>query len=787
MKRKVLSLIQVFTVFEVLVLVLSISSEKQPLVKEAKICIGTNVAISVPSNHEHHYQNLKDRYSNCTLVDGNLELTWIRDENLDLSFLENIREVTGYVLISHVDVKGIKLPNLQIIRGETLLKLNHTRDEFALMVILSKMKNLEMPALRDILSGNVGFFNNYNLCHIRTIKWEEILTGLHAKSILVYNFTKPESDCPACHESCTDGCWGEGASNCQKFSKMNCSPQCYKGRCFGPKPRECCHSFCAGGCKGPKPSDCLACRNFDDNGVCKQQCPPILSYNMSTYSWETNPEGKYAYGVTCVKDCPDHLFKDNGVCVSICPANKKSLNGECVSCNGPCPKNCSGVDIVHSGNIDSFKGCTVIEGSLTILDKSFDGFHEVHFNSSFGPRHPKMSPQKLNVFNTLRVVTGYVSIQASHPEFRNLSYFRNLETIGGRQLTDYFSAFYIFNTSLISLNLRSLRNIRNGSVTILKNRQLCLANRIDWTQVVQSKTHYILLQCNGDEATCRKNGLVCHSECTNDGCWGPGSDECRSCKSYTLGNICVDRCNTSLGLYEAGGQVCKHCDEECLGECFGPGPRNCSQCRNVRDGSFCGKECPKSKYNDNGECRPCHNNCIFGCTGSNNTLGIGGCNSCEKAIMNLYNPNVVEKCLKAEDLCPDGFYNEYIGPHEEGPLKYMTGKSVCRVCHKRCKRCTAYGMHKSVCECMNYSGPEHCLDQCPSDYYADEENRRCVKCADECRGCKGPGISACVTCRNYRVYSNQQKTHFNCTVSCPSEMPFKIIDDKTGDAFCSNE
>jgi len=112
------------------------------------VCIGTNGRMSVPSNREHHYRNLRDRYTNCTYVDGNLELTWLQDEDLDLSFLSLIREVTGYVLISHVDIKRIVLPSLQIIRGRTLFKLNVHDDEFALLTTLSKMHNLELPALR---------------------------------------------------------------------------------------------------------------------------------------------------------------------------------------------------------------------------------------------------------------------------------------------------------------------------------------------------------------------------------------------------------------------------------------------------------------------------------------------------------------------------------------------------------------------------------------------------------------------------------------------------------------
>lgn len=208
------------------------------------------------------------------------------------------REVTGHVLISHVDVKKMILPRLQIIRGRTLFRIAAQDQEFALLVTLSKMQTLEMPSLRgkppyyatslvektpkkhqsmavleaataistffnftDILTGSVGIMNNYNLCHVKTINWTEIITGPSAQYVYKYNFTNPERECPACDKSCVAGCWGEGSHNCQQFSKINCSPQCYQGRCFGTQPRECCHLFCAGGCTGPKQSDCLVSVN----------------------------------------------------------------------------------------------------------------------------------------------------------------------------------------------------------------------------------------------------------------------------------------------------------------------------------------------------------------------------------------------------------------------------------------------------------------------------------------------------------------------------------------------
>jgi len=76
------------------------------------------------------------------------------------------------------------------------------------------------------------------------------------------------------------------------------------------------------------------------------------------------------------------------------------------------------------------------------------------------------------------------------------------------------------------------------------------------------------------------------------------------------------------------------CHEECNSTCHGPGPGNCTDCRNVKDGPFCTTVCPTSKYDASGECQPCHENCVDGCTGPENTIGPNGCNSCEKAIIN---------------------------------------------------------------------------------------------------------------------------------------------------------
>lgn len=231
-------------------------------------------------------------------------------------------------------------------------------------------------------------------------------------------------------------------------------------------------------------------------------------YNPTTYSWEANPDGKYAYGATCVRRCPEHLLKDNGACVRSCPPKKKALNGECVPCDGPCPKTCKGVEKVHSGNIDSFKDCTIIEGSITILDQSFQGFQHVYSNFSFGKRYEKMHPDKLEVFSTLKEITGFLNIQGDHKDFENLSYFRNLEVIGGRTLTEYFASLYVVKTSLVSFGLSSLKKIYSGSIAILENKNLCYAQSINWTRIKKSSEHESLLSNNRNESECSECYLL---------------------------------------------------------------------------------------------------------------------------------------------------------------------------------------------------------------------------------------------------------------------------------------
>ncbi len=474
----------------------------------------------------------------------------------------------------------------------------------------------------------------------------------------------------------------------------------------------------------------------------------------------------------------------------------KNENGECVPCDGPCPKICHFTNTVHAGNIDDLENCTVIEGSVALLDNSFKGFRQIYDNYTLGETYPAMDPERLEVFSTVKEITGYLNIQAHHERFTDLRAFRNLEIIGGRT-TYEFSSLYIIKTSLKSLGLRSLRKIRSGNVYILENKDLCFASDIAWNKIMKSTHHNTLLQKNKDPHRCLVEGQACDRQCSSEGCWGPGSDLCLSCKNFQVEkeSVCVESCDPRDGLFKVapssssggGGNSssnvkCIRCDEECELTCSGPGPGKCHRCKHSKDGPFCVRECPVVKYRDasTGECRPCHGNCVGGCTGPRNAIGEGGCNSCEKAVINA--DSEVVRCLRERDRCPDGFY-------ESVPSTFHA-KAICRPCHPLCKRCNGYGFHRDVCqECVGMEQNQQCTPECSGDYY-NADGRRCRPCAEECRGCVGPDVSQCRSCKNYKIFEeggdpHDNATAFVCTQTCPKTFPHKIFTDQGEDPYCS--
>ncbi|XP_062866878.1 receptor tyrosine-protein kinase erbB-4-like [Trichomycterus rosablanca] len=604
---------------------------------ERRLCEGTDHKLSTLSDPDQHYHTLRKFYENCEVVMGNLEITSI-ERNRNLSFLKSIREVTGYVLVALNQFDYLPLENLRIIRGSKLYE-----DRYALAIFLNYrrdgyygLRQLGLKNLTEILNGGVYVDQNKFLCHADTIHWQDVVKNPRAE-LLVVPSNNTGGSCRRCHRSCNGRCWGHQEDQCQILTKTVCAEQC-DGRCFGPYVGDCCHRECAGGCSGPRNTDCFACTHYNDSGACVTQCPQPFIYNSTSFQLEHNPNAKYTYGSFCVKKCPHNFVVDHSSCVRACPSNKMEVeeNGVrmCLPCTDICPKVCDGIgtgnlqasQTVDSSNIDKFINCTKINGNLIFLVTGIKGdmYHGI----------AALDPERLNVFRTVKEITGYLNIQSWPENMINFGVFSNLATISGRTLYSGISLLILKQRWITSLSLSSLQEIGAGNVYISNNSQLCFYHTLNWTKLFRSGGQKVLLKNNKEPRQCIQEQLVCDKLCSGAGCWGPGPDQCVSCRYFGRGRKCVKSCNLYHGDVRefVNGSVCLKCDSECekAGDstltCHGPGPDQCTKCLHLKDGPNCVRKCPNGlqgvdsfifKYAEaNNECRPCHPYCTQGCTGS---------------------------------------------------------------------------------------------------------------------------------------------------------------------------
>ncbi|XP_069107920.1 epidermal growth factor receptor-like isoform X3 [Argopecten irradians] len=772
-----------------------------------KVCAGTNEGMSTSGSEVFRYNNLKNHYQNCTYVDGNLEIQELGSSR-DLSFLETIVEVRGYVLIYAVFTRTLPLKNLRIIRGSELFTYN--KGNYSLFVVLNSFSNsssigmfeLGLRSLQEISNGQVYFFNNELLCFHKTIHWADINPDVNPHVKYVFDAAYKRT-CPECHPSCYNNrtgerhCWGEGRDMCQQLNHATvCSPSC-DGRCFGYQQNQCCHPECAAGCSGPRKTDCMACKHFMNDGECVENCPLVMDYNIFTLKAEINPKGKYKYGSLCVAKCPDHFLRDKYIsaCVKACGGNKHAVDGECIPCDGPCPKKCKGLnktEFLTSENIKRLSNCTLIEGNLKIVETTFTG--DTYRNIS------GLEPKDLYVLNTVKEITGFVVIQSNHSGFRNLSFLSNLEIIRGRELDSRSNALNIMATPLESLELTSLRLISYGNVLIWLNLQLCFVNTVNFTKLFILNSQIAYVSNNRDTNQCEIESQVCDPECSIDGCWGKGPNKCLMCRHMKVNdssNLCLSSCDDKPLLYQESAKLCKPCHPECANACTGPKASQCDACRHVsvedsiNRTRVCHEQCPDMFYADeNNICRPCYKDCLDGCTGDSDEVKIGGCNTCALAAeIRNENGEIHLKCLPDDGSdCKKDFYKITVAAKDPGP---MAGRQLCKPCHPLCDGCVGHG--PAQCKnCVHYKEDDYCVESCHSFNYGNKATKRCEPCDAECqKGCYNPTAADCFSCKTYKVYIEEgENFKFNCTSECPEDMKHLVKDEhdsKNGMTVCARD
>ncbi|KPP57549.1 hypothetical protein Z043_124713, partial [Scleropages formosus] len=381
--------------------------------------------------------------------------------------------------------------------------------------------------------------------------------------------------------------------------------QCASGclRCKGPHPNDCCHKQCAAGCTGPKDTDCLACRHFNDNGVCKDNCPSANIYDPVTFQLKPNKNKKFSFGATCVKECPRNYLAMEMACTMVCPNSNQevivtdtegNMTNKCEKCDGDCPKVCYGLGMdslqgvlaINSSNIGLFDGCKKIFGSLAFLPQTFTGDPLRNISA--------LDPNQLGVFRSLREITGYLYIEAWPETWRNLSVFENLEFIRGRMLYRGVFSLGVQSLNIESLGLRSLRNVAGGLILIHNNSRLCYTSSLPWKALLPpDRSAQFIVTANRSPQDCAAEGYVCDAQCEG-GCWGPGPGQCRSCQKKRRGSECVEECNIRQGRALR------------LGFAYGEGG---TAFRGVKEDQY-----TVWKYPDaTGRCLPCEVNCTLSC------------------------------------------------------------------------------------------------------------------------------------------------------------------------------
>lgn len=133
------------------------------------------------------------------------------------------------------------------------------------------------------------------------------------------------------------------------------------------------------------------------------------------------------------------------------------------------------------------------------------------------------------------------------------------------------------------LGFRSLKEISDGDVVIIKNHNLCYMDDSYWKRFFKSGGQTATVNENANATICGEISVAfqafnfamtqqisklgqllrtlfkilhlvlvlrnktCDRKCTADGCWGLGPDMCFACRDYSRGGSCVDFCNILEG------------------------------------------------------------------------------------------------------------------------------------------------------------------------------------------------------------------------------------------------
>uniref|UniRef100_A0A3B3TR78 Proprotein convertase subtilisin/kexin type 5a n=1 Tax=Poecilia latipinna TaxID=48699 RepID=A0A3B3TR78_9TELE len=227
----------------------------------------------------------------------------------------------------------------------------------------------------------------------------------------------------------------------------------------------------------------------------------------------------------------------------------------------------------------------------------------------------------------------------------------------------------------------------------------------------------------------------CDPECSDDGCDGPGPQQCVTCLHFFLkfknnSRLCVSECPQG---FWGDRRRCKRCYSSCA-SCSGSRSNQCTSCvpgHHLTEGTdTCTASCGDNYYldHDTDLCKKCNENCLK-CT------SYSICTECK--------PGTSLQGNRCQRSCDGGFY-------------HVAQEDECRPCDKACATCAAAGVEAcSRCAKGFLMEEWRCVSSCSAGFYATEPSPEIVwvvclladgRCDSSCLTCAGPSWQNCSSC-----------------------------------------
>ena len=753
--------------FRVLLFSISLSSVLSCPVRE--------LCITAPNENLQSLEEFEELFCGCRHILGpltiRLESSSPEFQSANFSFLDQLEEVTDYLLFFNVKSPELILPRLRIVGGKSSFSPNFGTQKYSIFFLNCTLGQILFPQLTHIGAHTVGVLDEKDNvsgpdvtkalldpssgCNLYGVNWRQLLSitaivfrtevqvGVDYSNAVIVdlasecNVSLVESQC----EQCLGGvCWN--ASSCQVLTSTFSGPGCEncntQSGCYDVTQSLCCDDQCLGGCYGSGPDQCYGCKDKDNNDICIASCPPRFVLNIITFRFEMNPDGKFTLDKFCVDECLGNYIQFEEQCVLRCPEGYTAVIGDsgiqkCELCGSACPRECNGTDVLGTSseglgmnNAHLFENCTRVNGHILITALSFS----------------EITANELRYLESVTEITDYLVILDSPANINVFDFLRNLETIQGNTLYST-SSLIMFSNAFEYIDLSGLKSINNGEIKFISNNNLCyLANLTAYRPEAEVNPSDPANYPNNPNCTC---DYECQPELR---CWGPGPTRCVSCRNFIHERTCVRNCSGIPRVFSnPETKTCTPCSSQCLNSCTDATGFTCDACVNVKSNNECVGFCIEDHYVDEeSTCIPCDPLCVMGCTGPNTTLSIGGCNLCNRIVLD--NEEIQIGCISG-DQCPDSSYFERTQPVTEvvPALNTLTASiDVCRPCHFLCETCNGTGSDDCL-SCKYFSRNGVCVETCDADseYAALME---CEECNQECIRCTGSSPSDCVSCKN---------------------------------------